>query len=66
MVRLWLLFKGGEIRGKFVGMGSGGAIHGRTPGHLPDEGGTLQQPAVMLDAFAWMSEVEAVLAEPTD
>jgi len=31
---------------------------GLAVGHLPDAGGTLDQPAIMLDAFALMSATE--------
>lgn len=31
------------------------------PGHLPDAGGTLHQPAIMMDAFAAMSAAEQEL-----
>lgn len=42
MVRLWRLYQGG-------GMGIG---------HLPDSGGTLDQPVIMMQAFALMSDFE--------
>jgi hypothetical protein len=61
MVRLWHLYKGGELQGQFVGAGGGAAFHGRMVGHLPEAGGTLDQPAIMLDAFALMSATEAEL-----
>lgn len=43
MIRLWRLYQGG-------GMGAG---------YLPDAGGTMDQAAVMIGAFAVMSRVEA-------
>lgn len=43
MVRLWMLYRGG-------GFGAG---------HLPQAGGTGDQAALMLDAFALMSGVAA-------
>ncbi len=39
---------------------------GMGPGHLPDAGGVLDQPALMLDAFAYMNAVEAQLQAPQD
>jgi hypothetical protein len=59
MIELWQLYKGGELVGRFAGMGGGGAFHGRMVGHLPDAGGTLDQAAIMLEAFAIMSAAEA-------
>ena len=32
-------------------------------GHLPDDGGTMDQPVIMLDAFSLMSGFEAKLNE---
>lgn len=32
---------------------------GAGSGHLPDPGGMMDQPAVMMAAFAWMSRVAA-------
>jgi hypothetical protein len=45
MIRLWRLYQGG--------------MNG--VGHLPDGGGTLDQPALMLDAFGLMTVVEQQL-----
>ncbi len=47
MVRLWSLYRGS-------GMGAG---------HLPDAGGTGDQPAIMMDAFGLMTGVAAKLDE---
>lgn len=48
MLRLWRLYRGG-------GMG---------PGHLPDPGGTMDQPCAMLEGFSIMSAAEAQLRPP--
>ena len=42
MIGLWRLFQGGEM----------------CIGYLPDAGGTMEQPIVMLQAFALMSDFE--------
>ncbi len=67
MVSLWRLYRGGETKGHFVGMGGGGAIHGWTPGLLPDAGGVMDQPAIMIEAFDLMNAAEAeIRAGETD
>lgn len=47
MVKVWRLFQGGEM----------------CIGHLPDTGGVMDQPTVMLDAFSFMTNFEARLTE---
>lgn len=61
MIELWRQYRGGSLQFQVAAMGGGGAAHGRMPGHLPDAGGTLDQPAIMLDAFAIMSAAEAAM-----
>lgn len=48
MLQLWRMYQGG---------GMGGV------GHLPDVGGTMDQPVVMIEAFNLMSGIEAELRE---
>ena len=43
MVRLWRLYQGGDMG----------------VGHLPDAGGSMDQAAIMLDAFSLMSDFDA-------
>ena len=45
MVTLWRMFAGG----------------GLAPGYLPDRGGAIDQPAIMIDAFAAMSRVKQAI-----
>lgn len=47
MIRLWRLYQGS----------------GFGPGHLPQRGGVLDQPVIMLEAFDLMSAAEAELKE---
>ncbi len=42
MVNLWRMFQGS----------------GFASGHMPDEGGMMEQPALMMDAFALMNKAE--------
>jgi len=49
MINLWRLFQGG-------GMGGG---------HLPDSGGVIDQPAIMMDAFTIMDKAERELKNAT-
>ncbi len=48
MLSLWRMYQGG---------GMGGV------GHLPDPGGSMDQPVVMIEAFNLMSNIEAELRE---
>jgi hypothetical protein len=47
MVSLWRLFQGSEF----------------ASGYLPDSGGVMEQPAIMMDAFAVMNHAEAELTK---
>ncbi|MGE0154806.1 MAG: hypothetical protein AB7R90_19470 [Reyranellaceae bacterium] len=53
------MFRGGSL--SFAGMG--GALQARLPGHLPIAGGSAEQSAWLMDAFAVMAAFEAEFFE---